>query len=191
MQVFEQQEGGCRRVYWKLPDQGWEDVAGQIDPYLASAIQGIAKEYAPDPVEWLVINHWPDSGRLLVYPAQDGPYGNRGERIYFEISSGYLRNEFARISDLPTDNDVQRELKTLEDTVWGRVGECLRQGQASRRLAEARKIHRFYLAIFNYCFPEGLLRLTELDKLATAIMRELLARLKLRDGGGEGEGCPA
>jgi hypothetical protein len=176
MQVTEQQEGRCRNVYWSLPDQGWEDLACQIDSFLASAIQAIAKEYAADPVEWLVINHWPDSGRLIVYPAQDGPCGNRGERIYLQIRSSYLEDEFRRITETLTDSQVNLALGELADKVWERVGECLRHGQASRHLAEARKVHWFRLAMFDYNFGESPFRLTELDEEAAAEMKQELIR---------------
>src|SRR4029077_13928736 len=105
MQVTENQDGRCRRVYWDLPDQGWEDLARQLDPFLAISIQAIATEYADDCVEWLVINRWPDSGRVLVYPAQDGPNGNRGEKIFFDLSSAYLENEFSRIGELVSGHE--------------------------------------------------------------------------------------
>ena len=63
MQVIEQQDQGCRLVYWELPDHGWEDVARRIDPFLARAIHRIAAEYVGEPVPWLEVNHWPCSGR--------------------------------------------------------------------------------------------------------------------------------
>src|SRR5689334_3348264 len=102
MQVTEDQDGRRRCVHWDLPDQGWQEVARRIDPFLASAIQTIAVEYPDDPVRWLVINLWADSGRLLVYPAQDGPNGNRGERIYFALHSDYLENRHNRITETLT-----------------------------------------------------------------------------------------
>src|SRR5262245_7167289 len=101
MQIIEFQDGPCRHVAWELPDSGWDDVARQLDPFLANAIQAINSEYADEPVEWLVINHWPDTGRLIVFPSQDGPNGNRGERICFQLFSIYLENEFLRIGEIP------------------------------------------------------------------------------------------
>jgi hypothetical protein len=177
MKIIEQQEGHCRNVYWELPDQGWGDVARQVDSFLAAAIQAIAREYAADPAAWLVINHWPSSGRLIVYPVH-GPHGNREERIHFEFCSFYLANEFRRITETLPDDQVNQALNELGDKVWGRVGECLRYGQASRQLAEARKTHRFCLAMFDYCFGEGPFRLTELDEEATAEMRKEMVRIK-------------
>ena len=73
MQVVEYQDGRCHCIVWELPDNGWEDVARQFDSFLAHAIAAIAAGYAADPVEWLEINRWPDSGRLMVFPSQDGP----------------------------------------------------------------------------------------------------------------------
>jgi hypothetical protein len=46
MQVVEYQDGRCRCAVWKFPDRGWEDVALNIDGFLAHAIRCIATEYA-------------------------------------------------------------------------------------------------------------------------------------------------
>jgi hypothetical protein len=167
-------------VYWDLPDQGWKDVARRIDPFLASAIRAIAAEYAADPVQWLVINHWADSGRLLVYPAQDGPNGDRGERIFFDFNSDYLENRHSYITEALTGLELQRAWKELAGVVWWRVSDCLRHGKASRQLAEARKVHRLRLAAFDYGFGEGLFYLTELDEEAAAEMQKELARSRRR-----------
>src|SRR4051794_17181928 len=108
MKVLEQQEGRCRNVYWDVPDGGWEEAARHIDPFLADAIRAVDAEYAGDPAEWLVVNHWPDSGRLIVYPAQDGPYGNRGERVCFQLCSGHLEAAFRQFADLLPDGERER-----------------------------------------------------------------------------------
>ena len=75
MQITEYQDGNCRRIFWNLPDRGWTDVAEHIDPFLTQAIQAIASEYRDESVEWLEINRWPDSGRLIVYPRPRGHSG--------------------------------------------------------------------------------------------------------------------
>jgi len=185
MHVSEYQDRHRRCVHWDLPDRGWEDVARHLDPFLATAIREIAAEYAADPVEWLEINHWPDSGRLMLFPAHDGPYGNRKERVYFELSSDYLQNEFLRISDVVPDREQEREWQALGRKVWGRVGDCLHGGQASRELAEARKVHGLRVSAFDYCFGEGLFHLSDLDEEAASAMRKELARCKREQGGGE------
>jgi hypothetical protein len=178
MQVLESEDGRRRCVHWELPDSGWEDVAQSIDPFLVEAIRAVTAEYAGEAVEWLEINHWPDTGRLMVFPAQDGPYGNRGERVYFELDSGYLENEFRRIADSLPDEEREDAWETLGRTVWRRTGDCLRCGQASRQLAEARKVHRLRLAAFDYCFGEGLFHLSELDEEAAGEMRRVLEKCK-------------
>jgi hypothetical protein len=185
MQITEDQNEWCRSVYWDLPDQGWEDLVRHIDPFLASAIQTVTAEYAKDPVEWLEINHWPDSGAIIVFPAHDGPYGNRGERICFTLSSNYLENEFLRIGEITSVHQQEAAWKELGEKVWGRIGDCLRHGQASRELAEARKVHPFRLAAFDFDFPEGLFHLTDLDEVALSEMQKELARSQRRQRGGE------
>jgi hypothetical protein len=182
MKIVEYQNGRCRCIVWELPDCGWEDVAGRLDPFLAHAILSIAAEYATEPVKWLEVNHWPDTGRLMVFPSQDGPNGNRGERIYFEFRSNCLENEFLRIGMLGTQAGRSSAWEEMENRTWHRVGDCLTKGHAARQLAKARKIHRFRIAAFDFCFGEGLFHLPELDKEATVEMQELLVRLKKQSG---------
>jgi hypothetical protein len=184
MQVTEFRDRRRRCVVWGLPDHGWEDVARQFDPFLASAIQGIAVEYTGEPVAWLEINHWPDTGRLMVFPAQDGPEGNRAERVYFELSSNYLENEFLRRGAAASTECRARAWEELVKNVWEQVENCLCHGQASRQLAEARKVHRFRLAAFDYNFGEGLFHLTELDREASAEMQKELEKFKRMYGVG-------
>jgi len=169
MQVVKYQDGRCRCVCWELPETGWADVARHIDPFLVQAIQAIAAEYADDPVQWLEINYWPASGRLIVFPAQDGPWGHRGERVYFELHSRHLDNDLSRIDDA---------------LVWEQEGECLRNRKASLQLAEARQSHRLRLAAFDYDFGEGLFHLSELDEEAATEMQRELANFKRQYGVG-------
>jgi hypothetical protein len=114
----------------------------------------------------------------MVFPAQDGPYGNRGERVHFELQSGHLENEFKRLADVPPGDQQGGALETLGRMVWRRTGHYLRSGRASRQLAEARKVHRLRLAAFDYCFGEGLFRLIELDEEAAPEMVRVLNRSK-------------
>jgi hypothetical protein len=178
MEITSSTDGNLRQISWDLPDQGWEDVAGELDRFLAAAIQGIAEEYAAEPVAWLEINHWGDSGRLIVFPAQDGPYGNRDERILYDLNSAYLETEFARIAKSLTGNERLLAWKELEDKVWERVRESLCHGEASRSLADARRVYRFRLAAFDYTFEEGRFRLADLDEEAAVQMQKELARFK-------------
>jgi hypothetical protein len=109
-----------------------------------------------DAVEWLEINHWPNSGRLMVFPSQDGPFGNREERLYFELSSEHLEKENRRVGDSLPDGKRDEAWEALNRKVWEQVGNALRIGEASRQLAEAHKEHRFRLAAYDYDFGEGL-----------------------------------
>src|SRR5262245_17771701 len=91
-------DGSTRHEVWELPDSGWDDWAAAADRFLAHAIRGIAAEYAAELVEWLEINHWPYSGRLIVFPSQDGPHGDREERVCFELASEHLLSMFRRVN---------------------------------------------------------------------------------------------
>jgi hypothetical protein len=146
------------------------------------AIQAIATEYANEPVEWLEINHWPDSGRLIVYPSQQGPHGDRDERICCQLISDYLKAEWTRIGDSIPANEQKNAWALLGKKVWDRVGECLRSGEAAQVLKDTRKFHRFRLATFDYDFGEGLFRLSHLDPDANAEMQRKLTDFKRRYG---------
>jgi hypothetical protein len=98
-------DGPTRHEIWELPDAGWKDWCTVADRFLAHAIRGIATEYASEPVEWLEINHWPYSGRLIVFPSGDGPHGDRGERVCFELAGEHLLSEFRRINAEASEAD--------------------------------------------------------------------------------------
>lgn len=176
MQIIEYQDGHCRCINWELPDTGWENVANFIDLFMDQALCTILAEYREERVEWLEINHWPISGRLMVFPSQDGPGGNREERLYFELYSQHLQHEFNRISDSLPEEERDRALKELCLKVWQRIGDSLRNGQASQQWTEARKVHRLRLAALDHNFGEGPIRLSELDELAAAEPRRKLDR---------------
>lgn len=171
----------CRR----LPDRGWDDVCAQIDTFLADAIRAIAAEYANEPVEWLEINRWPSSGRLIVFPSQQGPDGDRKERICCQLNSDYLENEWTRIGDSSEDGEEDAAWETLGSQVWDRVESCLRSGNAAHALEDARRFHPFRLATYDYDFGEGLFYLPDLDPDATAEMQRKLAEFKKQYGVGD------
>src|SRR5262249_22614701 len=150
-------DGDCRCVSWLVPDAGREDAIRHIDPFLSAAIRGIAAAHDGEPVEWLELNHWPSSGRLMVYPSRHGPFGGRTARSYFQLCSDYFEGEWRRIgSSSVVDELKDRSLGELSDRLWRAVGESLRRGAAWKALAEARRIHPCRLAAFDYEPGEGL-----------------------------------
>jgi hypothetical protein len=185
MEISEFQDGGTRCFCWKLPHGGWDDLARKLDEYLTSAIGTIIAAYADKPIAWLELNYWPDSGRLIVFPSEDGPFGDRGERVCFQFFSDYMQNEFDRICQLPDENQQDIGWEELATKIWNRVGECLTAGQAHIALSSARATHAMRVAAFDYCAGEGLFRLEEFDEVASAEMRRRLADFKRRYQVGE------
>jgi hypothetical protein len=161
MEVITFDDGPTRCEVWKLPDGGWDDWAATVDRFLAHAIRGIAAEYAGGTVEWLELNQWPISGRLIVFPSQDGPGGDRGERVSFELASDHLEAASERIGDTVPEPKQEAAWEALARRVWRRIGECLRDGDAAVELAAARRSFRLRVAGYDYDPGEGPPRLTE------------------------------
>jgi hypothetical protein len=140
-------DGNTRHEVWQLAGTAWDDWAACVDRFLAHAIGAIVAAYPGEPVEWLEINHWPHSGRLIVFPSQNGPDGNRDERVCFELSSAHL--ELA----------AQRDGHSHQ--VWTRVSACLLHGAAGQALTAAQRSHRLRVAGYDYNPGEGLWWLEE------------------------------
>ncbi len=165
---------------WKVPDRGWDDVDRQIDLFLSQAIQAIALEYADEPVEWLEINRWPDSARLIVYPSRNLK-GDRDERICCQMFSDHLQAEWERGAK-PGPDSENETFERLDEKVWQSVMRSLENGAAAKALAQARSVHRLRVAAYNYDFHEGLFRLPNLSPEATAEMQNELADFKKQHG---------
>lgn len=161
MQVVKFQDGPTRCETWELPDGGWDDFVAVVDRFLAFAIAGIAAEYGGEAVKWLEVNGWPTSGRLMVFPSHEGPFGNRGERVCFELSSKHLEAACSRIGEALPTSDRDAAWTALGRRVWGRVSECLASGAASQELARARRIHKLRIAGYDYEPGEKLFWLTQ------------------------------
>lgn len=146
------QDGRTQCEVWELADRGWEDWAATVDPFLCYAIEGISTTCSSDLAEWLEINHWPDSGGVIVFPSQD-PYGDRGELCCFELSSKHLAHDFECISKNVAPNDQEQAWERTERRVWGEISSSLRNGGASKALAVARQ--RLRLRIFGYDYNPG------------------------------------
>jgi hypothetical protein len=159
-------DGGTSYETWELPDAGWEDWSAKVDHFLAHAIQRIAAEYADDLVEWLEINYWQNSGRLIVFPSRDGPLGDRGERVCFELSSEFLANQSRWVSESVQEPEQDGVWEEFASSVWRRVGESLLGGQSAHQLAVARKLHKMRVAGYDYSPGEGPFRLAESGALA-------------------------
>jgi hypothetical protein len=160
VQVVKFTDGPTHYETWELPDNGWHDWEMVVDRFLGHAIAAIAEEYVSDSVEWLEINGWPISGRLIVFPSQDGPFGNRGERVCFELSSKHLEVACLRIGEVVPEVEQDAAWADLSRRVWQRVSECLVSGVASQEFAFARQSHRLLIAGFDYEAGEKLCWLT-------------------------------
>jgi hypothetical protein len=154
-------DGPTLHEVWELPDAGWDDWATTADQFLADAIRAIVAEYPGERVEWLEVNYWQDSGRLIVWPSQEGPHGDRGERVCFELSSQYLEAASLAISESVPDSEKDAAWAALGDRVWRRVGVCLTTGTAGRELAVARRSHPLRVAAYDYNPGEGPFRLSQ------------------------------
>lgn len=165
MEIHRFKDGPTRCETWELPDAGWEDWASNVDRFLAHAIRGIAAEYAGEPVEWLEINYWQSSGRLIVFPSQSGPFGDRGERVCFELSSEHLEGGSRRVGDSVPDSEQDAAWGRLAASVWRCVNQCLTAGEASRELSAARGSHKLRVVGYDYDPGEGPFRLTESGEL--------------------------
>jgi len=156
-----------RHEIWELLDAGWEDWAAPVDQFLAHAVGSIAAVYAGDSVEWLEINYWRNSGRLIVFPSQDGPFGDRGERVCFELSSKHMEAESPRIGRLVPEAEQDGAMETLASRVWLQVSECLTRGQAARELVAARRSHKLRISGYDDQPGEGPFRLAESRAIAS------------------------
>ena len=161
MEVIRFTDGPTLHEVWELPDAGWDDWATTVDQFLAHAIRAIVAEYTGEPVEWLEVNHWQVSGRLLVWPSQEGPHGDRGERVCFELAGMHLETASRVISESAPDAEKDAAWAALADRVWRRVGECFTSGGARRELAVARRSHRLRVAAYDYNPGEGPFRLSQ------------------------------
>src|SRR5947209_3799910 len=101
MEITEFQDGNVRCPCWCFPDEGWDELCRKLDDFLCEAILAVSAAYQVKPAAWLEVNHWPDSGRLIVYPSDNGPFGGRNETICFQLFSDFLQHEFDRICELP------------------------------------------------------------------------------------------
>jgi hypothetical protein len=161
VEVVQFTDGTTRCEVWELPETGWDNWATIVDRFLAHAIRGIAAEYADESVTWLEVNHWPYSGRLIVFPSQDGPHGDRKERVCFELASEHLLSVFRRVNAEAAEADREWVWIDLSRQVWSRVSKCLLGGKAALELAAARRSHRLRVAGYDYQPGEGLWWLTE------------------------------
>jgi hypothetical protein len=161
MEIVRFTDGPTQHETWELPDAGWDDWASILDRFLAHAIRGITAHYAGSDVEWLEVNYWQDSGRLIVFPSQDGPYGDRAERVCFELASEHLEVESRRAAESVSMANQDEAREALAVAVWRRVGESLTVGDSARALRAARLTHKLRVVGYDYNPGEGPFRLAE------------------------------
>ena len=161
MEIVRFEDGPTEHETWELPDAGWPDWASVADRFLAHALRGVVAAYAGDSAEWLEVNHWPSSGRVIVFPTEGGPHGDRGERVCFELSSEYLAVASRRIGATGSDPEQALAWGELSARVWPRVGECFTAGVAAAELAVARRTLKLRVAGYDLTPGEGPSRLTE------------------------------
>jgi hypothetical protein len=181
MEITEFHDGGTKCPCWRLPNLGWDDVSDKLDTYLSECFRTIAAAYTDKPVAWIELNYWPDTGRFIVFPSDDGPFGDRNEKVCFQLFSDYLQQEFDRICELP-DEQRQAEWDALGQKLWNRVGDCLKDGEAQAALSSARLSHPMKIAAFDYDAGEGLFHLPDIDTSASTEMKQQLADFKKRYG---------
>lgn len=167
MEVVRFTDGPTRHETWELPDGGWGEWAAVADRFVAHAARAIAAECSAGAAEWLEVNYWQASGRLIVFPSRGGPHGDRGEPVCFELSSAHLAAAARRVGASVPDAEQNAAWAALAGRVWRRVGECLTAGAAGRELAVARASHRLRVAAYDDQPGEGPWRLTESGAFAT------------------------
>lgn len=181
MEIIEFPVGSGRCICWCLPNRGWDDFSRTLDDYLAQCFRSIAAAYPDKPVAWVVLNYWPDSGRLIVFPSDLGAFGDRNERVCFQLCSDHLEMEFDRTCEL-ADEQAELEWDELEKKMWNCVDECLKSGNAQHVLSFTRFSHPMRLAAFDYDPGEGLFQLPHFDPVATAEMNRQFEDFKRRYG---------
>ena len=163
MDVSEFHDDGVRCIGWSLPNSGWDDLSATICQFLTDALTGILQECSGEQLNWIEMNYWPDSGRLMVFPSQSGPLGDRDEPIFFQLCSGYLTEEWNRIAAIVDQPEQQeRQWEKLATRLWDRVSVCLSTGDAGETLKLAREKQTIKLAAYHYNPGEGIFRLPEL-----------------------------
>lgn len=167
----------CDDSCWNLADYGWAHLTQQLDEFLSTAIARVEAVYDKFPANWLELNCWPDSGRLIVYPSTEGPFGERDEKVFLQLFSDYLRSEFDRIGSLDRDQQDQ-EWDALGERFWGAIEACLTTGKARAALSAARRSSPLRIAAFDYEPGEGLFHLGALDQATTAEINRQLAAYK-------------
>lgn len=99
--------------------------------------------------------------RLLVFPSQEGPHGDRGERVCFELAGEHILCVFRQVAAEAAETDRECAWIDLSRRVWRWISACLQTGDAGRAFAAARRTHRFRVAGYDYQPGEGLWWLTE------------------------------
>lgn len=115
--------------------------------------------YPGDSVGWFEVNHWPSSGRLIAFRSEGGPYGERGEKVCFELSSAHLALASRHIGVTGSAAEQERAWGDLSGRAWRRVGECLTAGAAAE-LAVARQTLTLRVAGYDFTPGESPWRLT-------------------------------
>lgn len=177
MEITEFQDGSMRCVCWQLPNHGWNDVAEKLDDFLAECFLTIEARYPDKPVTWVELNFRPDGGRLIVFPSDEGPFGDRNERICYQLFSDHLQQQFDQTCGAE-DELKQAEWDGIEKKLWDRVGECLTAGKAHNAISLMRATHPMKIAGFNYNAGEGLFRLPHFDPRSFTEMQQQLADFK-------------
>ena len=108
MEVVRFTDGGTSHETWELPDAGWDDWAAACGSIPGPCDSGHRGRVRRRSVQWLEINYWQGSGRLIAFPSQDGPHGDRGERVCFELSSEHLGAEAQRVSESVPEAEQDR-----------------------------------------------------------------------------------
>ena len=82
---------------------------------------------------------------LSALPAPERSWVEGGERVELTLSSLFLEMEAERTYNESSDGSYD----PLYDRVWQIVGQSLREGEASSKLAAARQVHPLRIAAFN------------------------------------------
>jgi hypothetical protein len=138
-------EGDCRNVQWSTTVESWRELKPVVDQFLAASVEAVVAAYPAEPVPWIVLSYNPLTGMVSVVPSREPSWPEEGARVELSLSSTFLESEAERNYNESADGSFQ----PLYHYFWMAVGSCLREGDASRRLAGARKSHPARIAAFN------------------------------------------
>ncbi|MCI0376272.1 MAG: hypothetical protein L0215_01565 [Gemmataceae bacterium] len=139
-------EGNCRIVQWSVLAQSWPELEPIVDEFLAASVDAVSAAYSAETVPWMVLHYDVLTGSLHVVPAADPAEEQGDKNVELSLNCLFLETEAERNYGASSGDDCY---ELLYDRFWKMVRNSLREGEASRKLATARKLHPLRIAGLN------------------------------------------